>query len=217
MDLSGDAQESGLIFVTMIHARDHGDAQDAGSASAEPVGVAAKSRVRQGVSDDCDSIGREAGGDETIGGGLRIADNCVAPAKSGGLRAELRGRHQVSELAMAADDNRHAGKSGGGNEREIGVEIEGVGDLHVMLAQMAAEVEARAQRPPSIEAAAERKFGDVREVVGERTTAADAAEMSLKLWRREILCEDGELALGSSRFKSVDHQKQVDRRAALSG
>ena len=57
----------------------------------------------------------------------------------------------------------------------------------------------------------------VREVVGERATAADAAEMSLKLWRNEILREDGELALGTSRFKSIDHEKQVDRRSRKTG
>ena len=67
---------------------------------------------------------------------------------------------------MAADDYRHAGKPGGGNQREIGVEVEGVGDLHAMLAQMASEVEASAQRLPSVEAAAEGKFGSVGEVVG---------------------------------------------------
>ena len=67
---------------------------------------------------------------------------------------------------MAADDYRHAGKPGGGNQREIGVEVEGVGDLHAMLAQMASEVEASVQRLPSVEAAAEGKFGSVGEVVG---------------------------------------------------
>jgi hypothetical protein len=41
--------------------------------------------------------------------------------------------------------------------------------------------------------------------------------MSLELWRCEILGEHGELALGSSSFKSIDHEKQSDRRIALSG
>jgi len=60
-------------------------------------------------------------------------------------------------------------------------------------------------------------LGSVREVVGERAAAADAAEMSLELWRSEILGEDSELALGSSRFKSIDHEKQVDRRSRKPG
>ena len=46
---------------------------------------------------------------------------------------------------------------------------------------------------------------------------ADAAEMSSELWKGEILGEDGELALGSSRFKSVDHEKQGDRRIGKTG
>src|ERR1019366_57991 len=199
-----------MIFVTCIHARDHPNTGDTGTLR-QSCGRCGESFGWQGVSDDCDFIGREAGGDEAIGGGLRVTDNGVAPAKSGGLRAELGGCHQVSELAMAADDDGHAGKPGGGNQREIGVEIEGVGDLHLMMAQMAAEVEASAQRLPSEEAAAEGKLGSVCEVVGERATPADAAEMSLELWRNEILGEDGELALGSSRFKSIDHEKQADR------
>ena len=211
MDLCGDAQESGMILVAMVHARDHADTRDTGTFR-QSRGCGAESRGRQGVSDDSDFIGREASGDEAIGRRLRIADNSVAPAKSGGLSAELRGGHQVSELAMAADDDRHAGKLGGGNQREIGVEIEGVRDLHLMMAQMAAQAEASAQRLPSVEAATQRELGSVREIVGERAAAADAAEMNLELWRSEILREDGELALGSSRFKSIDHEKQADRR-----
>ena len=117
---------------------------------------------------------------------------------------------------MAADDNRNAGKFGGGNQREIGVEIEGVSDLHLMMAQMAAKIEASAQRPPPIEAAAERKLLSVREIVGERATATDAAEMSLELWRREILGKDSELPLGSSRLESINHEKQADRLAGRS-
>src|ERR1019366_6873180 len=194
----------------MIHARDHANTGHTGTFR-QSCGRCGESLGWQGVSDDCDFIGREAGGEEAIGGGLRVADNGVAPAKSGGLSAELRGGHQVSKLAMAADDDGYAGKLGGGNQREIGVEIEGVGDLHLMMAQMAAQVEASAQRLPSEEAAAKGKLRGVREVVGERTTPVDAAEMSLELWTDEILGEDGELALGSSRFKSIDHEKQADR------
>ena len=147
----------------MIHARDHADAEYAGTLR-QSCGRCGESLGRQGVSDDCDFIGRKAGGDEAIGGGLRIADHGVAPAKSGGLSAELRGGHQVSELAMAADDDGHAGETGGGDQREIGVEIEGVGDLHPMMAQMAAQVEAGAQRLPSEEAAAEGKLRNVAEM-----------------------------------------------------
>ena len=150
----------------MIHARDHADADDT-RALRQGCGRCGESLGRQGVSDDCDFSRRQAGGDEAIGGGLRIADHGVAPAKSGGLGAELRGGHQVSELAMAADDDGHAGKTGGGNQREIGVEIEGVGDLHLMMAQMAAQVEAGAQRLPSEEAAAEGKLRNVAEMLGQ--------------------------------------------------
>src|SRR5260370_36920903 len=46
--------------------------------------------------------------------------------------------------------------------------------------------------------------------MSERAAPADAAEMSLELWRNQVLGEDGELALGTSRFKSVDHEEQVD-------
>jgi hypothetical protein len=48
--------------------------------------------------------------------------------------------------------------------------------------------------------------------VGERANVANAADMRLKLWGRKILGEDGELALGPSRFKTVDHKKQPNRR-----
>ena len=164
-DARGDAEKSRLILVTMIHARDHADAECTGTLG-QSGGRGGESLGGQGVSDDCDFLPRKAAGDEAIGGGLRVADHHVAPAKSGGLSAELCRRHQVSKLAMAADDNGHAGKPGGGNQREIGVEVEGVGDLHAMLAQMASEVEASVQRLPSVEAAAEGKFGSVGEVVG---------------------------------------------------
>jgi hypothetical protein len=210
-DLSGNAQESRLILLTVIHARDHGNTQDAGTLR-HSWRRGGESRVRQGISNDCDFLGREACGNQPISGGLRVADHGVTPAEGSGLRAELRGGQQVSELAMTSDDNRHAGKPGCGNKGEVGIEIEGVGDLHMMLPQMAAQVKARAQRPPSIEAAAERKFGDVREIVGERANVANAADMRLKLWGRKILGEDGELALGPSRFKTVDHKKQPNRR-----
>ncbi len=144
MDARGDAEKSRLIFVTMIHARDHADAECTG-ALGQSGGRGGENLGGQGVSDDCDLVRREASGDEAIGGGLRVADDGVGPAKSGGLSAELRRGQQVSQLAMAADDDRHAGKPGGGNQREIGVEVEGVGDLHTMLAQMAGEVEASSQ------------------------------------------------------------------------
>src|ERR1019366_4657593 len=86
-----------------------------------------------------------------------------------------------------------------------------------MMAQMAAQVEASAQRLPSEEATAERKLGSGGEMVGEWATPADAAEMSLELRQGDILGEHGELALGSSRFKSVDHEKQADRQIGKCG
>src|SRR3981081_3175287 len=125
----------------MIHSRDHADTGDAGTFR-QSGGCAGESRGRQGVSDDCDFIGREASGDEAISGSLRITDNRIAPTKSGNLSPELTGCQQVSQLALTADDDGNAGKPGGGNQREIGIEIEGVGDVHLMMAQMAAEVEA---------------------------------------------------------------------------
>ena len=174
MNLRGDAQESGVILVTMIHARDHADTGYAGTFR-QSCGDCGESLGGQGVSDDCDSTGREAGGDQAIGGGLRVADHGVAPAKSGGLSAELRRGHQVSKLAMAADDDGDARQLGGGNQGQISVEIEGMGYLDLMLAQTASEVEASAQRLPSVETAAQGKFGNVREVVGERATVANAS------------------------------------------
>jgi hypothetical protein len=69
---------------------------------------------------------------------LRVADNGIAPAKCNCLRAKLRGRHQISDLAMASDHDWNTRKYGSGYQREIGVEIESVRDLDVMMAQMAA-------------------------------------------------------------------------------
>ena len=94
-DARGDAEKSRLIFVTMIHARDHADAECTG-ALGQSGGRGGKSLGGQGVSDDCDFVWREAGGDEAIGGGLRVADDGVGPAKSGCLSAELCGGQQVS-------------------------------------------------------------------------------------------------------------------------
>src|SRR6266849_143601 len=142
-----------MILVTMIHARDHADTGNTGTFR-QSRGRCAESRGWQCVSYDCDLTGREARGDEAISRGLRIADYGVAPAKRGGLSPELRGCHQVSELALAADDDGHAGKLGGGNQREIGIEIESVSDLHLMGAKISSEIEASAQRLPSIETAA---------------------------------------------------------------
>src|SRR5208337_297586 len=216
MDLCGDAQKSGLILIAMIHARNHADTGSAGTFR-QSGGRWCESLGWQGVSDDGNLVGGKTGGEEAIGGSLRVADYRIAPAKSSGLSAELGGAQQVSELAMAADNDGHAGKFGGWNQREIGVEIEGVGDLHMMVAQMAAQVKARTQRLPSEKAAAERKFWSVWEVRSERATAADASQMSLELRRSEILCEYGELALGASGFKSIDHEKQADRRTGEIG
>src|ERR1700687_542091 len=98
----------------MIHASDHADARESGTFR-QSCGRSRESVGRQGVSDDCDFIGRKAGGEEAIGGGLRVADDGVAPAKSGGLSAELRGGHQVSELAMAADGTWEPGQVVCGN------------------------------------------------------------------------------------------------------
>ena len=174
----------------MIHARDHADADDTRTLR-QGCGRCGESLGRQGVSDDCDFVARKAGGDEAIGGGLRIAHHGVAPAKSGGLCAELRGGHQVSELAMAADDDGHAGETGGGDQREISVEIEGVGDLHPMMAQMAAQVEARAQRPPSEEASAEGKLRNVGELLGQGTAVAHASQMKLECSARRYFARAG--------------------------
>ena len=175
MDLRGDAQKSRMILVTVIHPRDHADTERAGA-----LGQAAGARLKASAGKAFPmtaSLSREqACSDKAIGGGLRIADHGVAPAKSGGLSAELRGRHQVSELAMAADNDGHAGKFGCGNQREVGIEIEGVRDLNMTaVAQVAAQAEASAQRLPSEQAAAEGKLRSVSETVGERAAAVDAA------------------------------------------
>src|SRR6266481_2526710 len=189
MDLCGDAQESRMILVAMIDARDHSDTGNTGTfrQSRRRCG---ESRGGQGVCYDRALLGRETGRDKAIGRGLRIADNGIAPAKRGALSAELRGCHEVSELAMAPDDDGHAGKLGGGNQREIGIEIEGVGDLHAMMAEISGEIEPSAQRLQSEKTAAEGELGGVRKVVGDRATAADAAEISLKLRMGEMLRED---------------------------
>src|SRR5271155_1726561 len=110
----------------MIQASDHTDTDDTG-ALRQSCTRRSKSLGWQRVSYDCDFMRRESGGDEAIGGSLRVADNRITPAKSSRLCAKLRRSHQVSELAMTADDYRHAGKSGSGNQREIGIEIESMG------------------------------------------------------------------------------------------
>jgi len=97
----------------MIHARDHANSQDTGRFR-KSCGSRGEGLGWQSVSDDRDFRGREADGKEAIGGGLRVADNGIAAAKSGGLHAELRGGHQVSQLAMAADYDGDAGEPGSG-------------------------------------------------------------------------------------------------------
>src|SRR5207245_484238 len=69
MDLCCDAQESGMILVAMIHARDHADTDNAGTFR-QSRRRCDESRGWQGVSDDCDFIGREASGDEAISSSL---------------------------------------------------------------------------------------------------------------------------------------------------
>ena len=54
-------------------------------------------------------------------------------------------------------------------------------------------------------------------MVPKRTAPVDATDMNLKLRRREILREDGELALGSSGLEGVDHEKQIDRLIYMGG
>jgi hypothetical protein len=89
MDSRSNAQESGVILVPMIHARNHTDADDTRTLR-QSCRRGGESLGWQRVSYDCDFIGRESSGNEAIGGGLRVADNGVTPAKSGSLRAELR-------------------------------------------------------------------------------------------------------------------------------
>ena len=59
---------------------------------------------------------------------------------------------------MTADYDRHTGEAGGGDQRQVGVEIEGVGDLNMTAAQVATQFEASAQRLPSKQAASEREI-----------------------------------------------------------
>src|SRR5208282_3167495 len=73
-------------------------------------------------------------------------------------------------------------------------------------------IEARAQRLPSEEAAAERKLRNVFEILGQGTAVAYATQMKLECWRADILREQVELALRAACLEGVDHQKQADRR-----
>ena len=154
-----------MILVTMIHARNHADSQHS-SMLGQCRRRRGESLSGQGISNHRDLVGSESGPDQAIGSGLRIADHDIAPAKRTRLRAKLRRSHQVSNLPMAADYNRDSSQFRGGNQCEIGVEIEGMGDLHSMLTEITTKVEPRAQRAPSEEAASERKLLGVRKVMG---------------------------------------------------
>jgi hypothetical protein len=126
----------------MVHTRDHASANDSGTLG-QNRGNWCKRGGWQGVSDDRDFGRCEAGVSKTRGSGLRVAHDSVAPAKSESLRAELCRSHQIADLAMASNNDWNTGKFCGRNQREISVEIEGVRDLYLLLAQMTAQVESR--------------------------------------------------------------------------
>src|SRR6266853_5695264 len=90
-------------------------------------------------------------------------------------------------------------------------------DFDLVRAQVAAEFEARAQGPPSEEAAAQRKLRSVLELSEELAAGIHAAQMQLEFGRAQILRQHGELALPTSGFESVGHQKEADRRVGGSG
>ena len=102
MNLGGDAEKAGVILIVRVHARDHAHAECIGAAG-QRGRCGFKSRGGQGVSDDGEFLARHTGSSESIGGGLRVAGDRVAPAKSGGLRAEL---CQESASLRAGDDCR---------------------------------------------------------------------------------------------------------------
>ena len=186
-----------MAFVVMIHAGDHADAQRAGFAGDGGDG-GGEGFGGERVADHYEFFFANAFFGEAVGGGLRVADDGVAPAEGGRLRVKLAGGEEVSELALAADYDGNAGETRDGDQGEVGVEVEGVGDLDVLLAQVAAETPAGAEGFCAVEAAAEPEFGDVSEIFGEGADAADTAEAHVKLGARKILGEDGELALGAS-------------------
>jgi hypothetical protein len=82
----------------------------------------------------------------------------------------------------------------------------------MMIPKMMAQIKARSQRLPSIEAPAKRKLRNIREVVRERTAPHDASKMHFEFWRSKILREHGELPLGASSFERINHEEQADRR-----
>ncbi len=163
-----------MILVGRVHARDHADAQGARTVrQCRRCGL--KCRSRQSVSDDSQLLARQAGSCEACGRRLRIANHRVAPAKSDCLRAELRGSHQVSDLAMTADDHRHSRQTGCRDERKVGVKIESVGNLDATPAEMAAEVETGAQRLPSKKAVPHWKLVHFAELIGKRAAWVHAS------------------------------------------
>ena len=164
MNLGGDAEKAGVILIVRIHARDHAHAECTGAAGQSGT-CGLKGRSGQGVSDDGEFLARHAGSSEQIGGGLRVAHYCVAPSKGGGLCAQFCRGQQISELPMTADYDRHTGEAGCGNQRQVGVEIEGVGDLNMTAAQIATQLDASPQGLPSIQAATEREFRNVSYLV----------------------------------------------------
>ena len=182
-----------MIFVVRVHARDHADPECA-EAARHSRGCGLKCRRGQSVPDDHEFVARHSGTCEAVRRGLRIADDCIAPAKSGGLGAELRSRHQISELAMTADDDRHTRQTSGWNKGQVGVEIESMRDLDSMAPQVAAQAEACPQRLPSEKAAAERELGNVSKVFRQRAATAYTSQVRLESGGANILREDGELA-----------------------
>ena len=141
VNLGSDAQKAGMILVMRIHARDHDDPGRAGWLQRGRGEL--KCRGRQGVSDDSKLLARNTGSSQAIRSRLRVAHYGIAPPESSGLRAKLRGSHQVSQLAMAADDNRDAGKASRRDQCEVHIEIKSVRHLDLMLAEVTTQREAR--------------------------------------------------------------------------
>ena len=74
--------------------------------------------------------------DQSLGRSVRITNHAVTPAQDRRLSTRLRFGEQISKLSLTSDHYWHASKTRCRNQREVGIEIEGVGDCDITFAQV---------------------------------------------------------------------------------
>src|SRR5208283_620123 len=118
---------------------------------------------------------------------------------------------------MTPNDNRHTRKASGGNQRQIGVKIEGLRHLDLVLAKVMVQLDPCSECLPSKKTSAKRKLRNAIKFTCKRPASRHASQVELESSPAEVLRKHCKLALRSPSFKIIDHQEQANRQFGKRG